>query len=205
MGKRTQIIVNLKVVDKQNNNIIEREVLHYQWGGHSNVMFLSLRNFFTNVKLFIGGIETGDIAFSSEKNYTYGILKNNLINVLKNPYCFFMDLKDYNLINSDLETFFKKSFKITDCDQGRILIDLLFNIKKGKKYCKWCFITEKDEILELKDIPKEWNFDKVDNFIFNRTIDSINETEVLLNAGNGNLENFKIEYDPFHFQVVLNK
>lgn len=27
MGKRTQIIVNLKVVDKQNNNIIEREVL----------------------------------------------------------------------------------------------------------------------------------------------------------------------------------
>ena len=27
MGKRTQIIVNLKVMDKQNNNIIEREVL----------------------------------------------------------------------------------------------------------------------------------------------------------------------------------
>ena len=90
MGQRTQILVNIEVVDDNGIRSVERELVHYQWGGYSNIMFLSLKNFFTNVKLFLGGMETKDIIFTEKKNKEYNMLRNNLINTLKNPYCTFI-------------------------------------------------------------------------------------------------------------------
>ena len=92
MGQRTQIIVNIEVIDEKGMKSVEREMLHYQWGGFNNIMFLSLKNFFTNVKLFIGGLNNKDLSFNYEKNKRYNILKNNLMNVLKNSFSTFENL-----------------------------------------------------------------------------------------------------------------
>lgn len=34
MGQRTQIIVNIEVIDEKGMKSVEREMLHYQWKGH---------------------------------------------------------------------------------------------------------------------------------------------------------------------------
>lgn len=33
MGQRTQILVNVEVVDDNGIRSVERELVHYQWGG----------------------------------------------------------------------------------------------------------------------------------------------------------------------------
>lgn len=133
MGQRTQILVNIEVVDDNGIRSVERELVHYQWGGYSNIMFLSLKNFFTNVKLFLGGMETKDIIFTEKKNKEYNMLRNNLINTLKNPYCTFilseMSNKNNILKMEEKTGFFLKAFDYVDCENGAIFVDLFVNLQ----------------------------------------------------------------------------
>jgi hypothetical protein len=211
MGQRTQILVNIEVVDDNGIRSVERELVHYQWGGYSNIMFLSLKNFFTNVKLFLGGMETKDIIFTEKKNKEYNMLRNNLINTLKNPYCTFilseMSNKNNILKMEEKTGFFLKAFDYVDCENGAIFVDLFVNLQTNEKYCKWSFLNYEEDIsenfIELEELKEIWKlnakeFKKITNIVKN-----INKEELLVNAGNGNVKDFKIEYDREHISEIF--
>ena len=211
MGQRTQILVNIEVVDDNGIRSVERELVHYQWGGYSNIMFLSLKNFFTNVKLFLGGMETKDIIFTEKKNKEYNMLRNNLINTLKNPYCTFilseMSNKNNILKMEEKTGFFLKAFDYVDCENGAIFVDLFVNLQTNEKYCKWSFLNYQEDIseniIELEELKEIWKlnakeFKKITNIVKN-----INKEELLVNAGNGNVKDFKIEYDREHISEIF--
>lgn len=214
MGQRTQILVNIEVVDDNGIRSIERELVHYQWGGYSNIMFLSLKNFFTNVKLFLGGTETKDIIFTEKKNKEYNMLRNNLINALKNPYCTFEINKvpNKNILNEDIlkmekTGFFLETFDYADYENGAIFVDLFVNLQTNEKYCKWAFLNYETDIsenfIELEELKTIWKlnakeFKKITNIVKN-----INKEELLVNAGNGNVKDFKIEYDREHISEIF--
>lgn len=213
MGQRTQILVNIEVIDDKGIRSVERELVHYQWGGYSNIMFLSLKNFFTNVKLFLGGIETKDIIFTEKKNKEYNILRNNLINVLKNPYCTFQineimpDEKILEIEKAEKTGFFLETFNYADYENGAIFVDLFVNLQTNEKYCKWSFLNYEEDIsenfIELEELKEIWKlnakeFKKITNIVKN-----INKEELLVNAGNGNVKDFKIEYDREHISEIF--
>ena len=216
MGQRTQILVNIEVVDDNGIRSVERELVHYQWGGYSNIMFLSLKNFFTNVKLFLGGIETKDIIFTKKKNKEYNMLRNNLINVLKNPYCTFEineimpDEKILEIKKAEKTGFFLETFNYADYENGAIFVDLFVNLQTNEKYCKWAFLNYEtyetdisENFIELEELKTIWklnskNFKKITNIVKN-----INKEELLVNAGNGNVKDFKIEYDKEHISEIF--
>ena len=216
MGPRTQILVNIEVVDDNGIRSVERELVHYQWGGYSNIMFLSLKNFFTNVKLFLGGIETKDIIFTEKKNKEYNMLRNNLINVLKNPYCTFEineimpDEKILEIKKAEKTGFFLETFNYADYENGAIFVDLFVNLQTNEKYCKWAFLNYEtyetdisENFIELEELKTIWklnskNFKKITNIVKN-----INKEELLVNAGNGNVKDFKIEYDKEHISEIF--
>jgi hypothetical protein len=211
MGQRTQILVNIEVVDDNGIRSVERELVHYQWGGYSNIMFLSLKNFFTNVKLFLGGMETKDIMFTEKKNKEYNMLRNNLINTLKNPYCTFilseMSNKNNILKMEEKTGFFLKAFDYVDCENGAIFVDLFVNLQTNEKYCKWSFLNYEEDIsenfIELEELKEIWKlnakeFKKITNIVKN-----INKEKLLVNAGNGNVKDFKIEYDREHISEIF--
>lgn len=177
-------------------------------------MFLSLKNFFTNVKLFLGGIETKDIIFTEKKNKEYNMLRNNLINVLKNPYCTFEinKVSNKNILNEDIlkmekTGFFLEAFDYADYENGAIFVDLFVNLQTNEKYCKWSFLNYEEEIsenfIELEELKEIWKlnakeFKKITNIVKN-----INKEELLVNAGNGNVKDFKIEYDREHISEIF--
>ena len=215
MGQRTQILVNVEVVDDDGIRSVERELVHYQWGGYSNIMFLSLKNFFTNVKLFLGGIETKDIIFTEKKNKEYNMLRNNLINVLKNPYCTFKinempDEKILEIQKAEKTGFFLEAFDYADYENGAIFVDLFVNLQTNEKYCKWSFLNYEnyetdisENFIELEELKEIWKlnakeFKKITNIVKN-----INKEELLVNAGNGNVKDFKIEYDREHISEIF--
>lgn len=213
MGQRTQIIVNIEVIDEKGIRSIERELVHYQWGGYSNIMFLSLKNFFTNVKLFFGGIETKDVIFTEKKNKEYGMLKNNLINALKNPYCTFilneMSNKD-DVLEMEKTGFFFETLDFADCENGAILIDLFANLQTNEKYCKWSFLNYEtyetdisENFIELEELKKIWKLNSKDFKKITNIVKNINKEELLVNAGNGNVKDFRIEYDRKHISEIF--
>lgn len=174
-------------------------------------MFLSLKNFFTNVKLFLGGMETKDIIFTEKKNKEYNMLRNNLINTLKNPYCTFilseMSNKNNILKMEEKTGFFLKAFDYVDCENGAIFVDLFVNLQTNEKYCKWSFLNYEEDIsenfIELEELKEIWKlnakeFKKITNIVKN-----INKEELLVNAGNGNVKDFKIEYDREHISEIF--
>lgn len=213
MGQRTQILVNIEVVDDNGIRSVERELVHYQWGGYSNIMFLSLKNFFTNVKLFLGGMETKDIIFTEKKNKEYNMLRNNLINTLKNPYCTFIlsEMSNKNdVLKMEKTGFFLETFNYADCENGAIFVDLFVNLQTNEKYCKWAFLNYEtyetdisENFIELEELKTIWKlnakeFKKITNIVKN-----INKEELLVNAGNGNVKDFKIEYDREHISEIF--
>ena len=213
MGQRTQILVNIEVVDDNGIRSIERELVHYQWGGYSNIMFLSLKNFFTNVKLFLGGMETKDIIFTEKKNKEYNMLRNNLINTLKNPYCTFIlsEMSNKNdVLKMEKTGFFLETFDYADYENGAIFVDLFVNLQTNEKYCKWAFLNYEtyetdisENFIELEELKTIWKlnakeFKKITNIVKN-----INKEELLVNAGNGNVKDFKIEYDREHISEIF--
>lgn len=210
MGQRTQILVNIEVVDDKGIRSIEREIVHYQWGGYSNIMFLSLKNFFTNVKLFLGGIETKDIIFTEKKNKEYNMLRNNLVNTLKNPYCTFilseMSNKN-NILKMEKTGFFLKAFDYVDCENGAIFVDLFVNLQTNEKYCKWSFLNYEEDIsenfIELEELKEIWKLNEKEFKKITNIVKDINKDDLLVNAGNGDVKNFKIEYDREHISEIF--
>ncbi len=210
MGQRTQILVNIEVVDDKGIRSIEREIVHYQWGGYSNIMFLSLKNFFTNVKLFLGGIETKDIIFTEKKNKEYNMLRNNLVNTLKNPYCTFilseMSNKN-NILKMEKTGFFLKAFDYVDCENGAIFVDLFVNLQTNEKYCKWSFLNYEEDIsenfIELEELKEIWKLNEKEFKKITNIVKDINKDDLLVNAGNGDVKNFKIEYDKEHISEIF--
>ena len=210
MGQRTQILVNIEVVDDKGIRSIEREIVHYQWGGYSNIMFLSLKNFFTNVKLFLGGIETKDIIFTEKKNKEYNMLRNNLVNTLKNPYCTFilseMSNKN-NILKMEKTGFFLKTFDYVDCENGAIFVDLFVNLQTNEKYCKWSFLNYEEDIsenfIELEELKEIWKLNEKEFKKITNIVKDINKDDLLVNAGNGDVKNFKIEYDKEHISEIF--
>lgn len=212
MGQRTQILVNIEVVDDNGIRSVERELVHYQWGGYSNIMFLSLKNFFTNVKLFLGGIETKDIIFTEKNNKEYNMLRNNLINHLKNPYCKFQinEVPNEDILKMEKTGFFLETFNYADYEKGAIFVDLFVNLQTNEKYCKWAFLNYEtyetdisENFIELEELKEIWKlnakeFKKITNIVKN-----INKEELLVNAGNGNVKDFKIEYDREHISEIF--
>lgn len=212
MGQRTQILVNIEVVDDNRIRSVERELVHYQWGGYSNIMFLSLKNFFTNVKLFLGGIETKDIIFTEKNNKEYNMLRNNLINHLKNPYCKFQinEVPNEDILKMEKTGFFLETFNYADYENGAIFVDLFVNLQTNEKYCKWAFLNYEtyetdisENFIELEELKEIWKlnakeFKKITNIVKN-----INKEELLVNAGNGNVKDFKIEYDREHISEIF--
>lgn len=212
MGQRTQILVNIEVVDDNGIRSVERELVHYQWGGYSNIMFLSLKNFFTNVKLFLGGIETKDIIFTEKNNKEYNMLRNNLINHLKNPYCKFQinEVPNEDILKMEKTGFFLEIFNYADYENGAIFVDLFVNLQTNEKYCKWAFLNYEtyetdisENFIELEELKEIWKlnakeFKKITNIVKN-----INKEELLVNAGNGNVKDFKIEYDREHISEIF--
>ena len=211
MGQRTQILVNIEVVDDKGVRSVERELVHYQWGGYSNIMFLSLKNFFTNVKLFLGGIETKDIIFTEKKNKEYNMLRNNLVNTLKNPYCTFilseMSNKN-NILKMEKTGFFLKAFDYVDCENGAIFVDLFVNLQTNEKYCKWSFLNYEEDIsenfIELEELKEIWKLNEKEFKKITNIVKDINKDDLLVNAGNGDVKNFKIEYDKEHISEIFN-
>lgn len=211
MGQRTQILVNIEVVDDKGVRSVERELVHYQWGGYSNIMFLSLKNFFTNVKLFLGGIETKDIIFTEKKNKEYNMLRNNLVNTLKNPYCTFilseMSNKN-NILKMEKTGFFLKAFDYVDCENGAIFVDLFVNLQTNEKYCKWSFLNYEEDIsenfIELEELKEIWKLNEKEFKKITNIVKDINKDDLLVNAGNGDVKNFKIEYDKKHISEIFN-
>lgn len=210
MGQRTQILVNIEVVDDKGVRSVERELVHYQWGGYSNIMFLSLKNFFTNVKLFLGGIETKDIIFTEKKNKEYNILRNNLVNTLKTPYCTFilseMSNKN-NILKMEKTGFFLKAFDYVDCENGAIFVDLFVNLQTNEKYCKWSFLNYEEDIsenfIELEELKEIWKLNEKEFKKITNIVKDINKDDLLVNAGNGDVKNFKIEYDKEHISEIF--
>lgn len=210
MGQRTQILVNIEVVDDKGVRSVERELVHYQWGGYSNIMFLSLKNFFTNVKLFLGGIETKDIIFTEKKNKEYNMLRNNLVNTLKNPYCTFilseMSNKN-NILKMEKTGFFLKAFDYVDCENGAIFVDLFVNLQTNEKYCKWSFLNYEEDIsenfIELEELKEIWKLNEKEFKKITNIVKDINKDDLLVNAGNGDVKNFKIEYDKEHISEIF--
>lgn len=210
MGQRTQILVNIEVVDNNGIRSVERELVHYQWGGYSNIMFLSLKNFFTNVKLFLGGIETKDIIFTEKKNKEYNILRNNLINALKNPYCTFIlsEMSNKNdVLKMEKTGFFLETFHYADYENGAIFVDLFVNLQTNEKYCKWSFLNYEEEIsenfIELEELKTIWKLNAKDFKKITNIVKNINKEELFVNAGNGNVKDFKIEYDREHISEIF--
>lgn len=213
MGQRTQILVNIEVVDDKGIRSVGREIVHYQWGGYSNIMFLSLKNFFTNVKLFLGGIETKDVIFTEKKNKEYDMLKNNLINVLKNPYCTFQknemsNEKILEIEKAEKTGFFLETLDFADYENGAILVDLFVNLQTNEKYCKWAFLNwETEEIsenfIELEKLKEIWKLNEKEFKKITNIVKDINKDDLLVNAGNGDVKNFKIEYDKEHISEIF--
>lgn len=212
MGQRTQVIVNIEVVDEKGVKSVEREMLHYQWGGFNNIMFLSLKNFFTNVKLFIGGLNNKDLSFNYEKNKRYNILKNNLMNVLKNSFSTFenlFEIKGDELLKVEKKEFYLEDIDYADCDNGQILVDLYINMQTNEKYCKWAFLevgTEKDisnSFIEIEELKRVWNLKEKDFKKIMKVVKEINKEEIFVDAGNGYLEAPEIEYDKKHFENIF--
>lgn len=174
-------------------------------------MFLSLKNFFTNVKLFLGGMETKDIIFTEKKNKEYNMLRNNLINTLKNPYCTFilseMSNKNNILKMEEKTGFFLKAFDYVDCENGAIFVDLFVNLQTNEKYCKWSFLNYEEDIsenfIELEELKKIWKLNSKDFKKITNIVKNINKEELLVNAGNGNVKDFRIEYDREHISEIF--
>lgn len=167
----------------------------------------------TNVKLFLGGIETKDVIFTEKKNKEYDMLKNNLINVLKNPYCTFQknemsDEKILEIEKAEKTGFFLETLDFADYENGAILVDLFVNLQTNEKYCKWAFLNwETEEIsenfIELEKLKEIWKLNEKEFKKITNIVKDINKDDLLVNAGNGDVKNFKIEYDKEHISEIF--
>ena len=90
MSERTYLGVNIEVIGN-NFNVKEKEIFNYSWGGASNYMFQDLVTLFKNVKYYIFETKFTETKYHNyisenlnSKIKNFDILKNNIINPIKN-------------------------------------------------------------------------------------------------------------------------
>ena len=162
MGQRTQIGVNVIFIGTDGTERVRREIYHYQWGGYSNIMFLSLLEFFRNVRKHICKakfINVRDNNFKvQDKKYSDKIRNEMEKEFKKNNWLKtdFIDIIDYEInktsinlsnfsnyySNADInkiseEEYYMFLLETQDCDNGRIMIDVVLDGRNS--YCKWNF------------------------------------------------------------------
>lgn len=217
MSERTYLGVNIEVIGN-NFNVMEKEIFNYSWGGASNYMFQDLITLFKNVKYYI--FETKftetkyhDYIFESLKRKikNFNILKNNIINPIKNSENTKLSVDhDENINQWDLNTYYDT---ITCAEDGFILVDI--KLKANESHCKWCFgvydegkLTIAKNYNEIKSILK---FDKIQSNYFDKLMEMIDFISTInsantdgFNHGNlGDVEYKTVDYDPVFFQSIL--
>lgn len=229
MGQRTQLSINLKFIDTKGNEHIEREVYHYQWGGYSNYMFESLIPLFINARNYIFGvwdasepeyrIEEYETAlkgnrYLKSKNW----LKKNFIDVAssskntKTSHELEYYLKDRNINQISEEEFYNFALNYQDCDNGRIVVDILISAEKC--YCKWNFLKNdggsvlKDLTKDVSEISKYWKLKGVYLKEFKKIIEfidfssSVNDGEKDIVKAEYDYEFFKKKFEKFEFKEL---
>ena len=232
MGQRTQVAINVKFVAGDGKEYIEREVYHYQWGGYHTGMFENLIGLFINAKNYLIKLNFVNFTESYLQEFEARINGNkytNKKNLLRTDFVDMInsekntktsdELKYYEefhgkTINEVSEKeFWDFALNYQDCNDGRILIDIL--LEKGKSYCKWNFakyksfendkdkfkkIAENELTKNVKEIYKYWFEDDYYLSLKNYTkeimkfIKKIGTLEI--DGANKNL----IEYDKEHFK-----
>lgn len=231
MGQRTQIGINIIFVGTDKQKYIEREVYHFHWGGYSMIMFLSLVEFFRNVRKYICRAKfknVGENNYEIQNKKYADTIRNEMEKELKKYNWLktdFIDMIDYEInktslnlsnfsdyySNTDInkiseEEYYMFLLTTQDCDNGRIMIDVILDGKKS--YCKWNFnknifdvnktVFEKaiEGATEKIDIIKTyWKLDKNDCNDFDDVTNKINEIATL------NYNDYSIiEYDGEYFK-----
>ena len=87
---------------------------------------------------------------------------------------------------------------------------MFVNLQTNEKYCKWSFLNYEnyetdisENFIELEELKTIWKlnakeFKKITNIVKN-----INKEELLVNAGNGDVKDFRIEYDREHISEIF--
>ena len=229
MGQRTQLAINIKFIDTKGEEHIEREVYHYQWGGYSNYMFESLIPLFINARSYIFGVlNASDPKYRIEeyeatlKGKSYSKPKNwlrkNFINLASssknietsNELEYF--LKDRNINQISEEEFYNFALNYQDCDDGRIVVDILISAEKC--YCKWNFLKNdggsvlEDLTKDIAEISKYWKLKGVYLKEFKKIIEfidfssSVNDGEKDIVKSEYDYEFFKKKFEKFDFKEL---
>ena len=220
MGQRTQIGVNVRYIEENGTEHIERAIFHYQWGGYSNIMFESLISLFLEVRNYIYDLKDEKFGNSNQRMFDFEIKKQNFLKIIVDK----LISKECKKISEDIskdkknnmnELSEKEFWTCTlqqDCDDGRIIVDILLD--KEKSYCKWNFLKNKTfglllnfkEIIENEltynpyEVPKYWVYDNVYEEEFKKIIEIIKFLTTYTKQGYGNTLFETIEYDRGHFE-----
>ena len=204
MGQRTQIGVNVRYIEENGTEHIERAIFHYQWGGYSNIMFESLISLFLEVRNYIYDLKDEKFGNSNQRMFDFEIKKQNFSeNISKDKKKNMNELSEKEFWTCTLQQ---------DCDDGRIIVDILLD--KEKSYCKWNFLKNKTfglllnfkEIIENEltynpyEVPKYWVYDNVYEEEFKKIIEIIKFLTTYTKQGYGNTLFETIEYDRGHFE-----
>lgn len=223
MGQRLQVGINIVFVGENEVKFNQREIFHYQWGGYNNSVFESLIGFFLESKKYLINVKNFNF-FREEleaKLEKYNYLSDTLINKLNSIDCdpMSIDLEEFysekfknkNINQLSEKEFFIYLLEFQDCDDGRIIIDILLN--KEKSFCKWAFIDNYNHgnstfenaikgLIDIKTIPYIWRYDTEQKKDFLKILDFINY--ISMGSNNDKLIEYDVEYFKKKF-VTLNK
>lgn len=214
MGQRTQIGVNVRYIEENGTEHIERAIFHYQWGGYSNIMFESLISLFLEVRNYIYELKDERFGKINQTTNDNKLKKQNLLKIITDK----LISKECEKITKDkkvsLNDLSEKEFwscvLTQDCDDGRILVDILLD--KEKSYCKWNFLKNESSGLDFKkvikneitynpyEVPKYWVYDNLYEEEFKKIIEIIKFLTTYTKQGYGNTLFETIEYDRGHFE-----
>lgn len=156
MGQRTQIGVNLRYIEENGTEHIERAIFHYQWGGYSNIMFENLISLFLEVRNYIYELKDERFGTINQTTNDNNLKKQNFLKIiidkLISKECKKITKDKKTNLNDLSEKEFWSCVLTQDCDDGRILVDILLD--KEKSYCKWNFLKNESSGLDFKKVIK---------------------------------------------------
>lgn len=229
MGQRTQVAINVKFVGGDGKEYIEREVYHYQWGGYHTGMFENLVGLFINAKNYLIKLNFVNFTESYLQEFEARINGNkytNKKNLLRTDFVDMInsekntktsdELKYYEefhgkTINEVSEKeFWDFALNYQDCNDGRILIDIL--LEKGKSYCKWNFakyksfendkdkfkkIAENELTKNVKEIYKYWFY------VIDEDLQDVTDIVAIEEKVDSYFEKLNKEYKEAKLQIIL--
>ena len=214
MGQRTQIGVNLRCIEENGTEHIERAIFHYQWGGYSNIMFENLISLFLEVRNYIYELKDERFGTINQTTNDNNLKKQNFLKIiidkLISKECKKITKDKKTNLNDLSEKEFWSCVLTQDCDDGRILVDILLD--KEKSYCKWNFLKNESSGLDFKEVikneltynpyevPKYWVYDNQYEEAFKEIIEIIKFFTTYTKQGYGNILFENVEYDRGHFE-----